>query len=205
MLLQLLYSNLSIRSSQLPFDTALKYTVAKYFTPSGRCIQSTNYEEGDKSMKNYKATSVKAGDRVDFKTRAGRPIKDGGGIEVDIKVPPPKASALEVAILRSGVIDKFAAQWVSKNEIKAGFKVTNEMYEDFQTMLQKEEKSGKISSLTSLYAAPLETLQRQLKDSGYSGSVSELKSLRANLRKEVRVRGEGGGEIFWEIFQGLGI
>ena len=196
---------MSIRSSQLPFDTALKYTVAKYFTPSGRCIQSTNYEEGDKSMKNYKATSVKAGDRVDFKTRAGRPIKDGGGIEVDIKVPPPKASALEVAILRSGVIDKFAAQWVSKNEIKAGFKVTNEMYEDFQTMLQKEENSGKISSLTSLYAAPLETLQRQLKDSGYSGSVSELKSLRANLRKEVRVRGERGGEIFWEIFQGLGI
>ena len=64
---------------ELPFDTALKFTVAKYFTPSGRCIQSTNYEEGDKASKNFKATSVKAADRKDFKTRAGRSIKDGGG------------------------------------------------------------------------------------------------------------------------------
>eukprot|EP00518_Triparma_eleuthera_P000507 CAMPEP_0182457754 /NCGR_PEP_ID=MMETSP1319-20130603/3249_1 /TAXON_ID=172717 /ORGANISM="Bolidomonas pacifica, Strain RCC208" /LENGTH=686 /DNA_ID=CAMNT_0024656287 /DNA_START=265 /DNA_END=2325 /DNA_ORIENTATION=+ len=170
---------------ELPFDTALKFTVAKYFTPSGRCIQSTNYEEGDKASKNFKATSVKAADRKDFKTRAGRSIKDGGGIEVDLKVPPPKASALEVAVLRSGVLDEFAAQWCSKNEIKAGFKVTDDMYRQFQDMLAKKEASGDIPALTSLYSAPFDTLKKQLKESGYESSVSGLNNLKKSIRSEM--------------------
>ena len=107
------------------------------------------------------------------------------GIEVDLKIPPPKASALEVAVLRSGVLDEFAAQWCSKNEIKAGFKVTDDMYRQFQDMLAKKEASGDIPALTSLYSAPFDTLKKQLKESGYESSVSGLNNLKKSIRSEM--------------------
>ena len=168
---------------ELPYDTALKFTVAKYFTPSGRCIQSTNYNEGD--TKGFLATSVKDRDRQVFKTKAGRIIKDGGGIEVDVKVKPPKASALEVAILRSGVLDDFASRWSKTNSIASGFRVTEDLYKQFQDMVAEKEKSGEIPSLTSLYNQPLDTLTKQLKDSGYDSSAKELKQLRSSIRNEM--------------------
>lgn len=175
-----------LRSSplpQLPYDTALKFTVAKYFTPSGRCIQSTNYNEGD--TKGFLATSVKDRDRQVFKTKAGRIIKDGGGIEVDVKIKPPRASALEVAILRSGVLDDFASRWSKTNSIASGFRVTDELYKQFQDMVAEKEKSGEIPSLTSLYNQPLDTLNKQLKDSGYDSAARELKQLRSSIRNEM--------------------
>jgi len=168
---------------ELPYDTALKFTVAKYFTPSGRCIQSTNYNEGD--SRGFLATNVKDGDRQTFKTRAGRIIKDGGGIEVDVKVKPPRASALEVAILRSGVLEDFASKWSSTNSIESGFKVNDDLYKQFQVMVAEKEKSGEIPSLTSLYNQPLDTLKKQLKDSGYDSAARELKQLRASIRNEM--------------------
>lgn len=168
---------------ELPYDTALKFTVAKYFTPSGRCIQSTKYNEGD--TKGYLATNVKDNDRKVFKTKAGRIIKDGGGIEVDVKVKPPKASALEVAILRSGVLNDFASKWSKTNSIASGFRVTDDLYKQFQDMVAEKEKSGEIPSLTSLYNQPLDTLNKQLKDSGYNSAARELKQLRSSIRNEM--------------------
>jgi Periplasmic protease len=57
----------------LPFDTALKFTVAKYYTPSGRCIQSTNYSNGDDGR--YKASKVAEKDKAVFYTKNGREVK----------------------------------------------------------------------------------------------------------------------------------
>jgi carboxyl-terminal processing protease len=96
----------------LPYDTALKYTIAKYYTPSGRCIQSVNYlggrsptntENQDKSFEekrdiinedingqdeasDNRAQTVSSRDRRLFYTKSGRFVRDGGGIEPDIKV-----------------------------------------------------------------------------------------------------------------------
>jgi len=60
---------------ELPGKTALKFTVAKYYTPSGRCIQSTNYEGADGTGK-----SIEENEQKTFTTNSGRVVKDGGGI-----------------------------------------------------------------------------------------------------------------------------
>ena len=102
----------------LPFNTALKFTVAKYYTPSGRCIQGVNYSEGDgvENGGRFKSSKVAERDRQTFYTKAGRVVKDGGGVEADYKVEAPKASALEVTLLRSDVMERrrgwLALKWV---------------------------------------------------------------------------------------------
>ena len=104
----------------LPYDTALKYTIAKYYTPSGRCIQSIKYNGGrdtttttssssssssssslDDSLdiKKYdnddEGQSVPENERKTFYTKKGRPVRDGGGVEPDILVDKMKNSPSE--------------------------------------------------------------------------------------------------------------
>ena len=68
-----------------------------------------------------------------YYTTNGREVKDGGGIAVDYKVDAPKASALEVTLLRSGIISDFASDWSKKNELTNNFEVDNANYNLFKT------------------------------------------------------------------------
>ena len=105
---------------ELPFNSALKFTVAKYYTPSGRCIQGITYTEGGgrgEEDSGFVASKVAEKDKNTYYTRMGRAVRDGGGIEVDYKVEAPKASALEVTLLRSGLLAEFAAQWSKTHEL----------------------------------------------------------------------------------------
>ncbi len=173
---------------ELPFDTALKFTVAKYYTPSGRCIQGINYKEGGglgAGDARYTASKVAAEDRSAFYTKSGREVKDGGGIEADYKVPAPKASALEVTLLRSGVISDFASQWSRQHELTNNFQVDDDTYKEFQNFVTQKQKDGDIK-LEALYAGPLSDLRKALKLSGYKGSTKELENLQATIVREVQ-------------------
>jgi len=173
---------------ELPFDTALKFTVAKYYTPSGRCIQSTNYKEGGglgSSDGKYQASKVAEKDKKMFYTTNGREVKDGGGILADYKVPAPKASALEVTLLRSGIISDFASEWSKSHQITNNFEVDDATYRDFQNFVMQKQKEGDIK-LDALYARPIEDLKKALTISGYQGSSKEVDQLRANIMSEMR-------------------
>jgi carboxyl-terminal processing protease len=174
---------------ELPFNTALKFTVAKYYTPSGRCIQGINYSEGgglnSQDGGRYTASKVAAKDRANYYTKSGREVKDGGGIEADFKVSAPKASALEVTLLRSGLIADFAAQWSKSHELTKNFDVDETTYKEFQTYVSQKQKDGDIK-LEALYAGPLNDLRRSLKLSGYKGSTKELENLQASIVREVQ-------------------
>ena len=175
---------------ELPFETALKFTVAKYYTPSGRCIQSTNYKEGGGSGQSvadsgYKAKKVKEQDKTEFYTRAGRMVKDGGGIEADYKVPAPKASALEVMLLRSGIMNEFASEWSKKYQLSDNFEVTDDLYRDFQKFVNSKQNSKDLQ-LDALYSPPIQELKRSLKKSGYKASQNELDTLQASIIREVQ-------------------
>lgn len=172
---------------ELPFNTALKFTVAKYYTPSGRCIQSTNYKEGGGSGKDgkYQASKVAEKDKMVFYTKNGREVKDGGGIAADIKVAVPKASALEVTLLRSGIISEFASEWSKTNLITNNFEIDDATYREFQHFVMKKQKDGDIK-LDALYAGPIEDLQKSLKLSGYKGSSKEVEQLRTSIMNEMR-------------------
>jgi len=165
--------------ADLPFDTALKFTVAKYYTPSGRCIQSTNYKAGELS------TKVKDQDKTVFYTANGREVKDGGGIAADLKVDPPQASALEVTLLRSGSMNDFAAEWSKNNQLTDSFMVDGRTYKDFQNFVMEKQKVGDLK-LDALYSGPIDQLKKSLKDSGYNIASKEVKLLEERILSEMK-------------------
>jgi carboxyl-terminal processing protease len=168
--------------------SALKFTVAKYYTPSGRCIQGVQYKEGGGLREEdgkYQSSRVSKKDRQVFYTRTGRMVRDGGGIEADYKVPAPKASALEVTLLRSDVMNEFASEWSKKHELTNNFEVTDEVYRDFQDFVEAKRQAGDIK-LEGLYAGALEDLKRALKQSGYKGSEREVQQLTSHIVKDIK-------------------
>mmetsp|Transcript_16391 Transcript_16391/g.24797 ORF Transcript_16391/g.24797 Transcript_16391/m.24797 type:complete len:775 (-) Transcript_16391:231-2555(-) len=172
----------------LPFNTALKYTVAKYYTPSGRCIQGINYVEGgglDAKDGRYRANKVAAEDRNVFFTSNGRQVKDGGGIEADYKVPAEKFTPLRVTLLRTGIISDFASQWSRNHELSNDFHVDDQTYKEFQAFVAQKQKEGDIK-LEALYRSPLGDLEKMLKSSGYKESGKELRALEAGIIKEMQ-------------------
>ena len=83
----------------LPYNTALKLTTAKYYIPSGRCIQAINYKHGNGGTKELVPDSL----TKLFHTANGRPVRDGGGIMPDVEV---KADSLpNIAFYLAGVRD----------------------------------------------------------------------------------------------------
>ena len=172
----------------LPFNTALKFTVAKYYTPSGRCIQGINYKEGggrEASDGKFLAEEVAEKDRQTFYTKRGRIVKDGGGIAVDYKVEAPKASALEITLLRSDLLGEFAAMWSRSHQLTNNFDVDEATYKDFQGFVERKRKAGDLK-LEALYSGPLNDLKLALKQSGYKGSEREVEALKANIVREIQ-------------------
>jgi len=190
---------------ELPFKTALKFTVAKYYTPSGRCIQGINYKGGNTAENGgrYTAEKIAAKDRSVFLTKGGREVKDGGGIEADYKVARPKVSALEITLLRSGIISDFATEWSRKHVLTNNFEVDDKTYKDFQNFVKEKQKEGEIE-LEGLYSGPLNDLRRALKSSGYKGSSRELENLQAGIIQEIQRDFEKyRGDIKEDIGQGI--
>lgn len=115
----------------LPYNTQLKVTTAKYYIPSGRCIQAINYAE-----KNPDGSVKKIPDslKMPFKTKAGRVVYDGGGIDPDIKTKKEFLAPIVYYLMMKGIVSDFANQYVAKNakplSAKA-FKLTDADYEKF--------------------------------------------------------------------------
>lgn len=172
----------------LPFNTALKFTVAKYYTPSGRCIQGINYKEGGgRAAEDVKFLSEKVAekDRQTFYTKSGRIVKDGGGVAVDYKVEAPKASALEITLLRSDLLGEFAAMWSRKHQLTDKFDVDESTYKEFQDFVEQKRKAGDLK-LEALYSGPLNDLKLALKQSGYKGSEREVEALKSSIVREIK-------------------
>jgi carboxyl-terminal processing protease len=172
----------------LPFNTALKFTVAKYYTPSGRCIQGVNYKEGGGLREEdgrFESSKVSEKDRQPYYTRLGRVVRSGGGIEADFKVSAPKASALEITLLRSDILSEFASNWVRKHKLTSDFQVNESTYRDFISFVESKQEAGEIK-LEGLYAGALGDLKRALKQSGYKTSEKEVERLQADIINEVK-------------------
>ena len=76
---------MQIPNVSLPYNGKLKLTTAKYYIPSGRCIQALRYKHTDNG---YVAENVPDSLTHEFRTAAGRIVRDGGGIKPDIEVMP---------------------------------------------------------------------------------------------------------------------
>jgi carboxyl-terminal processing protease len=115
----------------LGYNNQLKLTSAKYYIPSGRCIQALDYSNRneDGSVGHIPDSLI-----TEFKTLHGRSVFDGGGIEPDVKVNPEEAQALTVQLYTQDIIFDYATRYATRHDRIApieAFSVSNEDFEDF--------------------------------------------------------------------------
>ncbi len=112
-------------------SSALKITTAKYYTPSGRCIQKKHYSIWSDSLQSEKIDG--------FHTDSGRKVNGGGGIIPDIVLLRERASDLVVDMLRKSMYFNFAVLYANKHEsLKDHFEITDEVLNDFQKYVQSK-------------------------------------------------------------------
>lgn len=124
----------------LPYNASLKLTVAKYYTPSGRCIQALDY-----SHRNSDGSVTKVPDSLTniFKTRKGRIVRDGGGIKPDVEIEPEKFSNNLLFYLVAGNnIFNYATEYCLKHKEIGDpnkFSITESDYEEFKQEVMKSD------------------------------------------------------------------
>lgn len=121
----------------LPYDNLLKVTVAKYYIPSGRLIQAIDY-----SHRNPDGSVARIPDSLTnvFKTRAGREVRDGGGITPDVAVSHPDISRITYNLVRDHWIFDFANRFRALHPdfpapSPAEFLVTDSIYSEFKSFI----------------------------------------------------------------------
>ena len=121
------------RPVKLNYGTQLKVTISRYYTPSGRCIQSMDYwnrDEEGKAVVNKKFN--------EFQTRNGRKVYDGGGITPDIAVDHLKDNGLTAALLENQVIFDYATDYFYNHPVDniSNFSFTDTDYQDFKSFVK---------------------------------------------------------------------
>ncbi len=159
----------------LPYDGQLKVTTAKYYTPSGRCVQAIDY-----SHRNEDGSVGHIPDSLthSFTTAHGRTVRDGGGITPDFTVKAHRYSRLTYSVVYSGVLEQYALDYVRRHEsIPAveDFHFTD--YEDFiafaadknfdyrsqaRALFDEMKKSLAEDGLTETLSGELDALQKSL-------------------------------------------
>lgn len=122
-------------TKSLSFKSKLKVTTAKYYTPSGRCIQAIDY-----SNRNEDGSVGKVPDslKTEYKTKGGRVVWDGGGVEPDVDIEREKPSSVLPVLARKFYIFDYATQYVKNNPSVASaadFKLTDNDFADFTNWL----------------------------------------------------------------------
>ncbi|MEO8253065.1 MAG: S41 family peptidase [Flavobacterium sp.] len=123
----------------LAYNTQLKVTISRYFTPSGRCIQALDYAH----KQNGVAVRTKETNYNSFKTRKGRTVFDGGGISPDVPMEESKTSVIANALLKNDGIFKYVTNYYYKNP-NLGNQIpsfTNADFQDFKQFLKNQNIS----------------------------------------------------------------
>ena len=159
----------------LPYDGQLKVTTAKYYTPSGRCVQAIDY-----SRRNEDGSVGFIPDSLthEFTTAHGRTARDGGGITPDFTVKGQKYSRLTYSLVLGGIVEQYALKYVQEHEsIPAVEDFHYNEFEDFVAYAQDKEFDYR-SSARALF----DEMKKTLAEDGLTEAVSaELSALEKSL------------------------
>ncbi|MFN8287574.1 MAG: S41 family peptidase [Chitinophagales bacterium] len=150
----------------LSYNTILKVTTAKYYIPSGRCIQALNYAErnADGSVKRI-PDSLK----VAFETKNGRRVWDGGGIDPDVVLAKPEHSKIAESLSEANVIFDYVTLFTLIHptvEDPARFKLTDRDFADFVAFAKDREWKHQSES-----EEKLEALKEAASDEKYFDAI----------------------------------
>lgn len=165
----------------LSYNTSMKITIAKYYIPSGRCVQNIEYFKND----TLTPTRTKIPDSlaVAYKTKNGRTVYDKGGVEPDVISPDTVASNLLLALVLNNLIFDYATQYRATHatipEAK-DFRVNDEIYNDFIHFLKDKEYT-----YTTETEKVLEDLKEVAEDEQYFKDISALyDSMKKKIEEE---------------------
>lgn len=161
----------------LSYNTQVKITMAKYYTPSGRCIQAIDY-----SQRNEDGSVGKIPDSLThvFKTKGGRTVRDGGGITPDVSVEPAKLSNIARSLVEKNLIFDFASKYRNEHPSIGSartFSLSNTDWEDFQKFIS-EKDYGYITETEKA----LEELKKKATDEKYLKAINdEIENMKKKL------------------------
>ncbi len=161
----------------LSYNAKLKVTTAKYYIPSGRCIQALDYthRNEDGSVGHIPDSLIS-----EFTTKKGRKVYDGGGVAPDMKIENETLSSLSVALITRFLIFDFATRFSSENAAIASpedFEISDNIYNQFVSFV-KADKFEYESASKDEYDALVESAKR---DKYYSAAEAEFQALKEKL------------------------
>ena len=165
------------QTKNLEFNAKVKLTIAKYYTPSGRCIQRLDYSDVDDDGS---GTAVADSLIETFKTKNGREVKDGRGIDPDVQVDPGVYSRLTETLVRKNLIFNYATEYRKINESimpAKEFEISDQVYDEFIGFLK--DKNYEYKNESEEY---LEALTEIVKDEKYyDAAKDEIEALKTKL------------------------
>jgi carboxyl-terminal processing protease len=178
----------------LSYNSQLKVTTAKYYIPSGRCIQAIDY-----SHRNSDGSVGKIADslRVAFKTKNGRVVYDGGGITPDIPVEKANFASITTSLENKNLIfdyaNKYFAEHPSLSPAKT-FKLTDEEYQgfvkwlsdkeyDYTTQVEKSLQDLIDQSKKEKYYEDIQDQIKSLKNKVYHNKDSDLQKFKTEIKE----------------------
>jgi carboxyl-terminal processing protease len=117
----------------LSYNSQVKITTAKYYTPTGRCIQVLDYSH---RREDGSAGSVPDSVKKEFNTTHGRKVFDGGGIDPDVKIESVQPAMITQALFREGLLFDFATQYAYGHPTipdAKEFSLSDQEYQQFVT------------------------------------------------------------------------
>lgn len=162
----------------LTYNSQLKVTTAKYYTPSGRCIQAIDY-----SHRNEDGSVGKIPDslRNAFETKHGRVVYDGGGIKPDIEVKPGKLAPISISLYTKSLIFDYATEYYyTRSEVTdpAKFEITDDEYNKFIAWLADKD----YDYVTEVEQTIKDLIEISKDEKYYQAIESQISSLRKKVQ-----------------------
>jgi len=174
------------RPKQLTYGTQVKITISRYYTPSGRCIQSLDYWNRNKKGE---AVKVKQENYNPFKTKNGRKVFDGGGVFPDVLVGSSKISPITSAIVNNNLIFDYATNYYYNHTFDDinDLKLTDKDFLDFKNYLNTNNFSFETDTEKALKKAFETAKKEELNDnieSDFNTLISNLNTSKTNVIDE---------------------
>lgn len=180
------------RPLKLTYGTQLKVTISRYYTPSGRCIQSLDYWNRDEEGKAVRNTQFK-----EFTTRNGRKVQDGGGVMPDVEIASIKTNSLIDALQQNNIMFDFATDFYFDHDFNAvdDFTFTDSDFAAFKKYAQTQDFSFQteteelleqtMNSEDHLLGSNVQEKYKDLLLAINNGKISALDTYRKEIRKNL--------------------
>ncbi len=175
----------------LPYNSTLKMTTSKYYTPSGRLIQKFDFARKYRGLKQITDSGMI------FYTNNGRPVRDKKGITPDIEIQQEQFPSDIARIVKSSLFTKFANEYAAKiNDLPKDFTVNKKVLKDFEDYIAANDKYtyGAMNSVKKL--------RLSVEKEGYSPKVmAQIEQIEKLLEKEQKSKGFDKYPLFVKLLE----